>query len=98
MFSTGKLINDFFSKEKLLYIEINDADKSEDNINSSKSRDKKGKKMHILIPKRTSLKKRLKSTDPLFYDFVKCLLDINPNTRLSAKEALNHAWITGVTM
>ena len=99
MFNTGKLINDYFSKEKLLYIEVNESlINTENNTNNiSKSRDnakKIGKKMHILIPKRTSLKKRLKSTDPLFYEFVKSLLDINPNTRLTAKEALNHPWIT----
>ena len=26
-------------------------------------------------------------------DFIKCLLTINPNDRLSAKEALQHSWL-----
>jgi serine/threonine protein kinase len=50
--------------------------------------------MHILIPKRTQLKKRLKTNDDLFYEFLKSLLEIDPNLRLSATEALNHPWIT----
>ncbi len=101
MFNSGKLINDYFSKEKLLFIEVNDSLNNTEN-NISKSRDfetkKRGgaKKMHILIPKRTTLKKRLKSTDIQFYNFVKTLLEIDPNHRISAKDALNHPWITGV--
>jgi hypothetical protein len=60
--------------------------------------------MHILIPKRTNLKKRIKTNDDNFYDFIKGLLEVDPNLRynyifynkyrLSAKEALNHPWIT----
>jgi len=101
MFNTGKLINDYFSKEKLIYIEVNDDLNNTGNNHGDhdKSRDKEHskktpKKMHILIPKRTSLKKRLKSPELQFFDFIKCLLDINPSTRLSSKEALNHPWIT----
>jgi serine/threonine protein kinase len=54
----------------------------------------KVKKMHILVPKRTQLKKRLKCNDENFFDFIKSLLEIDPNLRLSAKDALNHPWIT----
>ncbi len=41
----------------------------------------KHKKMHILVPKRSQLKKRLKINDELFYDFIKGLLEIDPNQR-----------------
>jgi hypothetical protein len=37
--------------------------------------------MHILVPKRTQLRKRLKTNDDNFYDFVKSLLEIDPNLR-----------------
>ena len=50
--------------------------------------------MHVLIPKKTQLKKRLKSNDDNFNDFMKGLLEIDPNLRLSAREALNHPWMT----
>jgi len=41
----------------------------------------KHKKIHIIVPKRTQLKKRLKTSDEMFYDFVKGLLEIDPNLR-----------------
>jgi serine/threonine protein kinase len=50
--------------------------------------------MHILIPKRTQLRKRLKTNDDLFYDFIKGMLEIDPNLRLSAGDALRHPWIS----
>ena len=81
MYDKGKLSNDFFSKEKLLFIEVNESpDNTNENIFSSISKSKdsgnktKSKKMHILIPKRTSLKKRLKANDENFFDFIKNLL------------------------
>ena len=101
MHDKGKLSNDFFSKEKLLFMEVNDTpDNTNENIFSSLSKSKdsgnktKSKKMHILIPKRTTLKKRLKTNDENFYDFIKNLLEIEPSSRISAQDALIHPWIT----
>jgi serine/threonine protein kinase len=101
MYDKGKLCNDFFSKEKLLFMEINESlNNTNENIFSSLSKSKdsgnknKSKKMHILIPKRTSLKKRLKTNDENFFDFIKNLLEIDPNNRMSAQEALRHPWMT----
>jgi len=99
MFDKGKLVNDYFSKEKLLFMEINESvNNTGDNVfaNLSKSNHstKHKKKMHIIIPKRTQLKKRIKSKDENFNDFLKSLLEIDPNLRMSATDALNHPWIT----
>lgn len=94
MFEKGKLANDFFTKEKLLYMEPNENNSSLNqsiHINTGKS-----KKIHILVPKRSSLRKRLRTSDDNFYSFVKKCLEIDPNQRMSATEALNHPWIKDV--
>ena len=96
MFEKGKLVNDFFTKDKLLYMEPNEGN-NETEVNDSNRLDtENGKKVHILVPKRSSLKKRLKTSDENFYNFVKRLLEIDPNIRMSATEALNHPWIKDV--
>jgi len=48
---------------------------------SNSSKNQKVKKMHLLIPKKSSLRKRLKTNDENFYDFIKGLLDLDPNKR-----------------
>jgi serine/threonine protein kinase len=50
-------------------------------------------KIHILVPKKTTLKHRLKCDDPYFIDFVRWLLEIDPTKRPSAKEAMMHPWL-----
>ena len=51
-------------------------------------------KIQILVPKRSSLKHRLRTSDHLFLDFVRSLLEIDPAKRPTAKEAMNHPWLT----
>ncbi len=51
-------------------------------------------KIHILVPKKTTLKHRLKCEDPYFIDFVRWLLEVDPTKRPSAKEAMQHPWLT----
>ncbi len=51
------------------------------------------KKMHILIPKRTTLKARLKCSDDDFVDFIRVLVDPDQNNRPTATEALNHPFM-----
>jgi hypothetical protein len=60
------------------------ANNTGDNVfnNLSKSHTSKGKKkMHIIVPKRSQLRKRLKTTDEKFLDFIKTLLEIDPHLR-----------------
>jgi hypothetical protein len=47
----------------------------------------------IIIPKKTSLKRRLKTNDPLFLDFITQLLKLNAKDRPTAEEALRHPWL-----
>jgi serine/threonine protein kinase len=54
---------------------------------------KSKKKLQILVPKLSSLKARLRTSDLMFLDFVRCLLDTDRERRPSATEALRHPWI-----
>ena len=94
MYEKGKLVNDFFTKEKLLYMEPNATDNNE-SVNQT-SPQERGKKVHILVPKRSSLRKRIRTNNEQFFSFLSGLLKIDPNDRLSAKEALNHPFIKNV--
>ena len=94
MYEKGKLVKDFFTKEKLLYMEPNATDNNE-SMNQT-SPQEKGKKVHILVPKKTSLRKRIRTNNEQFFNFLSGLLKIDPNDRLSAKEALNHPFIKNV--
>ena len=94
MYEKGKLVNDFFTKEKLLYMEPNAVDNNE-SMNQT-SPQERGKKVHILVPKKSSLRKRIRTNNEQFFNFLSGLLKIDPNDRMSAKEALNHPFIKNV--
>ena len=49
--------------------------------------------MEYIIPQETSLEEHLQVSDALFIDFVKNLLEINPQKRPTASEALQHPWL-----
>ena len=94
MYEKGKLVNDFFTKEKLLYMEPNAVDNNE-SMNQT-SPQERGKKVHILVPKKSSLRKRIRTNNEQFFNFLSGLLKIDLNDRMSAKEALNHPFIKNV--
>lgn len=49
--------------------------------------------MVLLKPKVSSLQHRLKTSDALFIDFVTTLLQVEPNLRPTAQQALEHPWL-----
>ncbi|XP_068658333.1 uncharacterized protein [Aristolochia californica] len=51
-------------------------------------------RLEYLIPKKTSLRHRLPMGDQGFIDFVAHLLQVNPEKRPSASEALKHPWLS----
>jgi serine/threonine protein kinase len=96
MMKEGRLGSNFFTREGLIYQEANEG---EDTSDAKKGRDKHSQseedmKIHILVAKKTTLKKRLKCDDQHFVDFVRWLLEVDPLKRPTAKEALTHPWLT----
>ncbi|KAK6156135.1 hypothetical protein DH2020_010383 [Rehmannia glutinosa] len=47
-----------------------------------------------IIPEESSLEHHLQISDSIFLDFLKCLLEINPKRRPTAREALKHPWLS----
>ncbi|KAL3835290.1 hypothetical protein ACJIZ3_010026 [Penstemon smallii] len=56
-------------------------------------RNQETSRLEYLIPKKSSLRHRLPMGDQGFIDFVAHLLEVNPNKRPSAAEALKHPWL-----
>ncbi|XP_011035935.1 PREDICTED: uncharacterized protein LOC105133583 isoform X2 [Populus euphratica] len=50
--------------------------------------------MEYLIPEESSLEHHLQISDVGFIDFMRNLLELNPLRRLTAKEALEHPWLS----
>lgn len=50
--------------------------------------------MEYLIPEESSLEHHLQVSDDGFINFVRDLLEINPQRRPTAKEALQHPWLS----
>ncbi|CAA0819365.1 Protein kinase superfamily protein [Striga hermonthica] len=51
-------------------------------------------KLEYIVPDETSLEHHLDVSDSCFIEFLKCLLEINPKRRLTAREALQHPWLS----
>jgi len=98
MTKKGRLVNTFFTKEGLLYQEGGDeaSETSVDVANpfSKKRNLEESRKIQILVPKKSSLKHRVRTKDPVFLDFIRSLLEIDPDKRPSADEAMKHPWFT----
>lgn len=52
------------------------------------------RRIQLLLPKRSSLKQRMRVEDDCFVDFLAYLLRIDPLERPSATEALQHPWLS----
>jgi len=48
---------------------------------------------HILVPKKTTLKNRIRTDDSQFLNFLSHLLEFDPDIRPTAQQALNHPFL-----
>uniref|UniRef100_A0A7S3KIB6 Protein kinase domain-containing protein n=1 Tax=Euplotes crassus TaxID=5936 RepID=A0A7S3KIB6_EUPCR len=97
----GKHVSNYFTDEGILYQEAGGVDMHSQNVSESAKRrhrkkmEQEGYSYNMVIPKKTHLKARLNNVDdPLFVDFLSKTLDVDPEKRLSASEALKHPWLT----
>ena len=101
VFTSGKLVYNFFTRERLLFQEVNGTDSkskqnehlTDDMVELINKHRKSKNKVQVLVPKLSSLKARLRTSDLMYLDFVRCLLDTDRERRPSATEALRHPWI-----
>ena len=97
---TGRHTNKFFTKEKMVYQEVDEERNidnrhlSEEMIELIKMARKNKKKVKLYVPKQSSLRHRMHSNDLIFVDFIKCLLDPDKDRRPTVAEALRHPFIT----
>lgn len=80
----SRLMKEYFTADMLLFQpDSDDKDKPSDNT-------------QLMIPKRSNLKARLKSDDMQFVHFVEQLLQIDPEERPTAREAMRHPFLQKV--
>ena len=82
MIEKGINVNQFFTKDMFIFDEIKDANGHQTGAS------------RIFVPKMTNMKARIKSNNKNFIDFLSKCLKIDPSVRMSAKEALQHPFIT----
>lgn len=98
MMKEGRLVANFFTREGLLYQEVKEGGEEESKKGGKKppaaQPEDEETKIHILVAKKTTLKQRLQCSDAYFLDFVRWLLEVDPLKRPTAKEALQHPFLT----
>lgn len=83
LMTRGRYVPQYFTQDGQLYQELDGPACPE-----------RGRRLHLLVPKRTSLRQRMRTDSEEFLDFLEQLLQLDPEKRPTASEALQHAWIT----
>lgn len=89
MLAAGQLVPNYFTQDGRLFRELElppPADPSEVAPRELQRR------IQLLLPKRSSLRQRLRTSDDVFIDFLSTLLAVDPSKRPSATDALRHSW------
>mmetsp|Transcript_98228 Transcript_98228/g.174018 ORF Transcript_98228/g.174018 Transcript_98228/m.174018 type:complete len:765 (-) Transcript_98228:73-2367(-) len=83
LMTRGRYVPQYFTQDGQLYQEIDGPACPE-----------RGRRLHLLVPKKTSLQQRMRTESGDFLDFLQRLLQLDPAKRPTAAEALSHPWIT----
>eukprot|EP00434_Breviolum_minutum_P004863 symbB.v1.2.004290.t1/scaffold220.1/size262620/14 len=83
LMTSGKYVPQYFTQDGQLYQEIEGQPCPE-----------RGRRLHLLVPKKTSLRQRMRTDDELFLDFLSQLLQLDPTKRPGAAEASQHPFLT----
>jgi serine/threonine protein kinase len=83
LMTRGRYVPQYFTQDGQLYQEID-----------GPSCPDRGRRLHLLVPKKTSLQQRMRTDSEQFLDFMTRLLQLDPTKRPTAREALEHPWLT----
>merc|ERR1719453_449934 len=83
LMTRGRYVPQYFTQDGQLYQEIDGPACPE-----------RGRRLHLLVPKKSSLQQRMRTDSTEFLDFLGKLLQLDPSKRPTASEALEHPWIT----
>eukprot|EP00434_Breviolum_minutum_P001259 symbB.v1.2.001104.t1/scaffold59.1/size365495/8 len=84
MLATGRFVPQYFTQDGRLFRE--DATSSTPGVQNERN-------MQLLVPKRSSLRQRMRTNDEAFLDFLSLLLQVDPVLRPTASEALQHPFL-----
>merc|ERR1712014_507168 len=82
LMTKGRYVPQYFTQDGQLYQEV-DGPACPD----------RGRRLHLLVPKKTSLRQRMRTESDEFLDFLERLLQLDPKMRPTAAEALRHPFI-----
>jgi len=88
MMTTGRFVPQYFTQDGRLYREIAVPPTEAATPLELQPR------IQLLLPKRSSLRQRMRTDDDQFLDFLECLLRIDPDERPTAKDALQHPFLS----
>mmetsp|Transcript_2405 Transcript_2405/g.4401 ORF Transcript_2405/g.4401 Transcript_2405/m.4401 type:complete len:734 (-) Transcript_2405:69-2270(-) len=83
LMTRGKYVPQYFTQDGQLYQEIEGPPCPD-----------RGRRLHLLVPKKSSLRQRMRTEDEVFLDFLEKLLQLEPSKRPTASEALQHPFLT----
>merc|ERR1719382_2036312 len=83
LMTRGRYVPQYFTQDGQLYQEIEGPPCPD-----------RGRRLHLLVPKRTSLRQRMRTDCAEFLDFLEQLLQLDPAKRPTAREAMAHPFLT----